>query len=318
MNKKCPIIIVSGFLGSGKTTLLTQILKLKRFDGASIIVNEFGEIGLDHRLLYHIKDDTTLLNEGCVCCQKKEALLDALKKLLFSYQKGDIPLTSLIIETTGLADPAPIMFSLLSDALLIHHFYIDRVIVCIDALNIRLHLKHNENLRQIAASDVIVLTKTDILPQKFKLEALKQKIISIAPTATIFIGSKKTKDFFSAKIKHIPKMSQHKSHLGDIKSISVTFKEPLNWNAFGVWLSMLLHTYGENILRVKGIVDTKEDGSVAINGVQHIIHPPIHLPSQKSTEEKNSQLVFITKNLDPQKILISLKTFEEFAKITDK
>lgn len=314
MNIKCPIAIVSGFLGSGKTTLLTQILKLKRFDGASVIVNEFGEVGLDHRLLYPIKEDTTLLNEGCVCCQKKEVLIKALKKLLFSHQNGDIPLKSLIIETTGLADPAPIMFSLLSDTLLVHHFYIDRVIVCIDALNMELHLKHNENLKQIAASDVIVITKTDLLPQEFKLETLKQKIISIAPTSEIFIGGKKTKDFFSAKIKHIPKFSQNKSHLGDIKSISIAFKEPLNWNGFGVWLSMLLHTYGENILRVKGIVDTKEDGSVVINGVQHIIHPPIHLPSQKLTEEKNSQLVFITKNLEPQRILNSLKTFEEFSK----
>lgn len=144
--------------------------------------------------------------------------------MLFSHQNGNIPLTSIIIETTGLADSAPIMFSLLSDALLIHHFYIDRVIVCIDALNIRLHLKHDENLRQIVASDVIVITKTDLLPQKFNLEALKQEIISIATTSAIFIGSKEAKDFFSTKIKHIPKLSQNKTHLGNMKSISINFK----------------------------------------------------------------------------------------------
>lgn len=313
MSKKCPVVLISGFLGSGKTTLLTRILKNKDFEGAAVIVNEYGTVGLDHRLLYRIEDNTTLLSEGCVCCQKKEALVTALKNLLFSSQNDNIPLKWLFIESSGLADPAPIMFSILQDPLLVHHFYIDRVITCVDALNAPLHWNYAENLRQIAAGDAVVLTKTTVSsPHAPDSAALKLKIAALTPTAALFTDTDDIAAIFKTKTHPIRKPLPSTAHLSAISSISISFTTPLNWNAFGIWMSLLLHSYGEQILRIKGWVDVGADGPVALNGVQHIIHPPTHLPRWEKDETRLSQLVFIAKDLDTRKILHSLNAFKGF------
>lgn len=308
--KKLPIIVLTGFLGSGKTTLLSNALKQNLLQDAFVIINEFGKVGLDHKLLDNIEEKTTLIKQGCMCCQKKEELILFLKKLFNNYEQNKMNIKSIVIETTGLADPASIMFSILSDPFLSHHFEFERIVTCIDSLNYLIHLKHPENISQICSSDIIFINKLDLLKNEKEISDIKQKIFSLNPLAKIFERIEDISLVFKIPIKQTQKSIQPISHLSDINSIAICFNKPLNWNAFTIWMSMLLHLWGEKIMRIKGIIDTGEKFPIALNGVCHIIHPPQHLKKYKNDKIRNSELVFITKEISPQAILSSLKAFE--------
>jgi G3E family GTPase len=314
-NKK-PITVITGFLGSGKTTLLSKALKTKELENTAVLVNEFGKVGLDHHLLETVEENTVLLGGGCVCCSTREDLVNGLSDLLNKRDPNGETFDRVVIETTGLADPAPIAFTILTHPLLQHHFYIENVIVTVDAINGQMHLERQvESTKQVAIADKIVITKMDIATEK-QVNALKKAIQSINPTAEIVTSEHGEIDpTFLVKPVEVTKINMEKdsaiteSHVTTTRSISITFDKPLDWTTFGLWLSMLLHARGEDMLRVKGLLNVGEKGPIVLHGVQHIIHPPEHLDKWPSEDER-SRIIFIMQNINPEDILSSLKAFQ--------
>ncbi|PDW24660.1 CobW family GTP-binding protein [Helicobacter pylori] len=310
---KIPITLITGFLGSGKTSFLSEYLNQIDHQGVALIINEIGQAALDQRILsvQYCGEKMLYLNAGCVCCNKRLDLVESLKATLNNYEwRGEI-LKRVIIETTGLANPAPILWTILSDVFLGVHFEIQSVVACVDVLNARTHLTNNEAKEQIVFADSVLLTKTDLQNDSRALIKLKERIQSLNPSAEIF--DKKNIDyesFFSRKNgvrNFMPRMPKD-SHSQGFETLSVSFEGAMEWNAFGIWLSLLLHQYGTQILRIKGIIDIGSDLLVSINGVMHVIYPPKHILK----DQNGSNLVFIMRHLEREKILNSLKGFKDF------
>ena len=316
---KRPVTIVTGFLGSGKTTLLGRVLTEPSMANTAVLVNEFGEVGLDHHLLRRVDERTVLLGSGCVCCTTREDLVGALLELLDMYQRGEIPrLDRVVVETTGLADPSPILHTIFADPVLQHHFSVDLVLTTVDAVNGDLHLDHNpESVKQVTAADKIVVTKTDIAEAN-SVRNLLSRLGAINPSARILevaFGEVDVDELFRpngagthAASTYLAGEAGDPHDVGETYSVSVTFDRTIDWTAFGIWFSMLLHARGEDVLRVKGLLDVGEMGPVVINGVQHIIHPPEHL-GEWPDEDHRSRIVFITKHIRPEELLDSLRAF---------
>ncbi|MCA1837812.1 MAG: GTP-binding protein [Actinobacteria bacterium] len=316
---KRPVTVVTGFLGSGKTTLLARVLSAASMANTAVLVNEFGEVGLDHHLLRRVDERTVLLGSGCVCCTTREDLVGALLELLDMDQRGEIPrLDRVVIETTGLADPAPILHTIYTDPVLQHHFSVDLVLTTVDAVNGALHLDRNpESVKQVAAADKIVVTKTDIAEPN-SVRGLLFRLVTINPSARIFeatFGEVDVDELFRpggagtrAAPASLAAESSGPHDVGDTYSVSVTFDGAIDWTAFGIWFSMLLNARGEDVLRVKGLLDVGEVGPVILNGVQHIIHPPEHL-GEWPDEDRCSRIIFITKRIRREELLGSLLAF---------
>jgi G3E family GTPase len=312
-----PVTIVTGFLGSGKTTLLGGVLSEPSMSDTAVLVNEFGEVGLDHHLLRRVDERTMLLGSGCVCCTTREDLAEALRELLDLDQRGEIPrLDRVVVETTGLADPAPILHTIFANPVLQHHFSVDLVFTTVDAINGDLHLDRNpESVKQVAAADRIVVTKTDVAAPE-AVQRLLSRLAVINPSAGTLeasFGEVDVEELFrvgdapAARAKRTP-LAGEPHDVGETFSVSITFDGPVDWTAFGIWLSMLLHARGEDVLRVKGLLDVGEKGPVVVNGVQHIIHPPEHL-DRWPDEDRRSRIIFITRHIPPEELLGSLEAF---------
>jgi G3E family GTPase len=310
-----PVTVVTGFLGSGKTTLLGRVLTEPAMANTAVLVNEFGEVGLDHHLLRRVKERTVLLGSGCVCCTTREDLVGALLELLDLDQRGEIPgLDRVVIETTGLADPAPILHTIYADPVLQHHFSVDLVLTTVDAVNGGLHLDRNpESVKQVAAADKIVVTKTDIAEPTSGRD-LMARLGKMNPSAWIseaVFGEVNVEELFrpdGARAAPLAADFGDAHDVGDTHSVSVTFDGAVDWTAFGIWFSMLLNARGEDVLRVKGLLDVGEGGPVVLNGVQHTIHPPEHLEKWPD-EDHRSRIIFITKRIRPEELLDSLRAF---------
>ncbi len=312
-----PVTIVTGFLGSGKTTLLGGVLSEPSMSNTAVLVNEFGEVGLDHHLLRRVDERAVLLGSGCVCCTTREDLVEALLELLDLDQRGEIPrLDRVVVETTGLADPAPILHTIFADPVLQHHFSVDLVLTTVDAINGHLHLDRNpESVKQVAAADKMIVTKTDVA-EPGSVESLLSRLAAINPSARVLeaaFGEIDVAELFRvgdapARVVAAPRLTGEPHDTGESFSVSVTFDGSIDWAAFGIWLSMLLHARGESVLRVKGLLDVGEKGPVVVNGVQHTIHPPDHL-ERWPDEDHRSRIVFITKGIRPEELLGSLEAF---------
>ena len=311
-----PVTIVTGFLGSGKTTLLARVLQEPSMSNTAVLVNEFGEVGLDHHLLRRVDERTVLLGGGCVCCTTREDLVEALLELLDLDQRGEIPrLDRVVVETTGLADPAPILHTIFVDPVLQHHFSVDLVLTTVDAVNGDLHLDRNpESVKQIAAADKIVVTKIDAA-EPGAVRGLLSRLGATNPSARVIeaaFGETDADELFrpdGSVSQAVPRAIASEPHdVGETHSVSLTFDGAVDWTAFGIWLSMLLHARGEDVLRVKGLLDVGERGPVVVNGVQHTIHPPEHL-DRWPDEDRRSRVVFITKGIRPEELLGSLEAF---------
>lgn len=282
----------------------------------AVLVNEFGKVGLDHHLLRRADERTVLLGHGCVCCTTREDLVGALLELLDEEDRGSIqPLERVVIETTGLADPAPILFTVFSHPVLQHHYYVDLVISTVDVVNGEMHLARNpESSKQIAASDVVVLTKTD-MAEAGAAGRLYGQIQGINPYARVIEASFGEVDLAEllrrpaspAPVRETP-VPVDNQHVSRTHSISLTFDGPVDWAAFGAWFSMLLHARGEEILRVKGLLDAGGEGPVLLNGVQHVMHPPEHL-EEWPDGDRGTRLVFITRGIRSEELLASLEAF---------
>ncbi|WP_346708645.1 GTP-binding protein [Massilistercora timonensis] len=322
---KLPVTIITGFLGSGKTTVLSHWLEHPMFQRVSVIVNEFGQAGLDQRVLRQIEEKTVLLSGGCACCNIRDDLVKELAAMIDSRDRGELDVDRVVIETTGLADPAPILFSIMTDSVLRHHYQVDCVVTCLDAVNGSFQLEHtSESVKQIATADKVLLTKTDLAKEE-EVPALIERVEEINPSAVILktdMGEidpelvlseeglpRRERPEIAEAMKKRPAIVLPRKHESLVRSISIGFTGSLSWAAFGLWLSALLYAHGEKIYRVKGLLDTGEGGPVLINGVQHIIHPPRHLENWGG-EERRSELVFIMKDIDPKVILDSLQAFQ--------
>lgn len=309
---KIPITLITGFLGSGKTSFLSEYLSQIDHQGVALIINEIGQAALDQRILsvQYCGEKMLYLNAGCVCCNKRLDLVESLKATLNNYEWRSEILKRIIIETTGLANPAPILWTILSDTFLGAHFEIQSVVACVDVLNAKTHLTNNEAREQIVFADSVLLTKTDLQNDSRALIKLKKRIQSLNPSAEIF--DKRSIDyesFFSRNNRvHRAILPAKDSHSQGFETLSIRFEGTMEWSAFGIWLSLLLHQYGTQILRIKGIIDIGSDLLVSINGVMHVIYPPKHILK----DQNGSNLVFIMRHLEREKILNSLKGFKDF------
>jgi G3E family GTPase len=316
MERRAPVAVLTGFLGSGKTTLLSGLLGHPSMGETAVIVNELGEIAIDHHLVTQVDERTVVLPSGCVCCSLRGDLADELRELLARREQGEItPFRRVVVETTGLAEPAPILATLLSEPALKHRYRPEVVVTTVDAVHgARTLDRHEVSIRQAAAADRIVVTKPDLVEPK-DVDALVRRLRELNPTAavttasfgevaprTLFAGPSKTRQAAS-----VPSLEPN-GHHGDIHAVTVILDRPLDWTGFGIWLTMLLQARGSDILRVKGLVDAGGPGPVVLNGVQHAVHPPIHLDAWPDADRR-SRLVFIARGVERDALEASLAAF---------
>lgn len=330
-----PVNVLTGFLGSGKTTLLQRLLRSPRMARTAVLINEFGEIGLDHLLVQHVDEAVVLLQSGCICCSIRDDLKSALRDLLSRRERGEIPaFDRIVIETTGLADPGPILYTLLSEPVIRHHFQLGNVITTVDVVNAGLHLSRNrEGIKQVAAADHLVLTKAD-LAEAGQTDIVRSELARLNPSARIWDAAQEPVDvdvlLDALPFAPAPGQARYRFENGStrarkdgasgpgsanglhteaVSSMSLILDRPMDWTAFGIWLSLLLNRHGDNVLRVKGILCVEgSDTPVWINGVQHIVHTPQHLERWPSDDHR-SRIVFITRGIDPGLLRRSLEAF---------
>ncbi|MFB2552892.1 CobW family GTP-binding protein [Ensifer soli] len=317
--------LLTGFLGSGKTTLLKRLLTDPALENAAVLINEFGEIGLDHHLLERIDETMVLLQSGCLCCTVRGELADAIRDLHSKRDRGLVPpFDRIVIESTGLADPFPVLSTLKADPVLRHHYKAGNVVTTVDAANAARTLSlYGESTRQIAVADQIVLTKADIASPG-AVAAVTALVRRLNPDAAILDGVADDFDagaLFSGDA--APQGDQLVSpggfyadapaidlpHSAGVRSFVLETDEAIDWTVFGLWLTMLVNRHGDRLLRIKGILNLEgEEFPVAIHGVQHLVHTPVHMRLWPS-DDRRSRLVFIVDGLDPAQILRSFRAF---------
>ena len=303
---KTPVALVTGFLGSGKTTLISRLLGHPDMGETAVIVNELGEVGIDHHLLRRVDERTVLLRSGCVCCTLRGDLAEELRDLLSRRDRGEIPaFRRVVVETTGLADPAPVVYTLLSEPVVQHHYALETVVATVDAVN---GLRHEESLKQAAIADTLVVTKCDLAEAARVVGRLEQ----LNPAAEVIESS--FGDVDPARLFERPARdprdvtpSSHE-HEDGIHAVCLFLDDELDWTAFGVWLTMLLQARGEDVLRVKGLLNVGADGPLLINGVQHAVHPPEHLDAW-GDDDRRSRIVFIGRGFQGWELERSLAAF---------
>ncbi len=305
-----PVFVLTGFLGSGKTTLLQRFLRSPEGEGTGIVVNEFGQAAVDHRLLVHAKEQVELLSGGCLCCTRRADIAASIGALLSSAGRG---MRRVVIETSGLADPAPIVATLARDAWMRAHARLAGVVTVVDAVagldNFR---NHPEALRQVAMADTVVVTKTD-LGTAMPIAEMQRAIERLAPDAALLDGGapefSPAMPFAGTSWRTARGLfADGAAHGGGVTSFALPLPETLDWPCFTVWLSALLHAHGDRILRVKGCLRSSGSaGLLAIHGVQHVMHPPTHLGDDDGVA---TGLVFITRGIGREVIERSLRAFQ--------
>jgi G3E family GTPase len=346
--ERIPVSVITGFLGSGKTTLLKHLLPQAAMADTAVVINEFGEVGLDHLLVENSSDDTVVLSSGCLCCTIRGDLVDTLRSLFLRRRKGSIPqFKRVVIETTGLADPAPVLHTLMQDPLVSECYRLDGVITTVDAVNGMDQLdRQMESVKQAAVADRLLLTKSD-LAEAPKVDALQERLRKLNPAAPIRAirdGQIDAAELLNAGLYNPETKSldvrrwlkaeaysdhHHDHHHGDdhdhghrdqdphdinrhdtrISAFALDWDRPLDWAVFVEWIEMLITGHGENLLRLKGILNVAgEEQPIAIHGVQHLFHPPIALPAWPDAD-RHSRIVFITRDIARETIEASFRSF---------
>ena len=304
-DERLPVTVVTGFLGSGKTTLINGLLRHPDMGETAVLVNEFGEIGLDHLLVEAIDENTVLIGAGCLCCTVREDMVAALGDLLTRRAAGTVPgFRRVLMETTGLADPAPILHTLLADPRLNTHCRIDGIVTTVDAQHGAAGLdRHDESQRQAAVADRLVLTKTD-LASAADVAALRARLCALNGGATQLTAPVAPADLFGAGtladavrvarwLGHDP-AHRHDSAVG---SLSLTAQQPLRLDRVVAWIENLLLDHGDRLLRLKGILDLEGSAvPIAVHGVQHVFHPLQKLAAWPQGA-RSSRLVLIGRDL---------------------
>ncbi|AWN36251.1 CobW family GTP-binding protein [Methylobacterium radiodurans] len=312
-----PLTVLTGFLGAGKTTLLNRLLADPALADTVVIVNEFGEIGLDHLLIERVDEDMVLLGAGCLCCTVRGDLIATLEDLLRKRDNGRIaPFRRVVIETTGLADPAPILHALIYHPYLVLRYRMQAVVTVVDAVNGAATLDaHPEALRQVAVADRIVLAKQDMAgdtaPLRARLVALNPAapiVLPDVPAATLLGGlfgldgkAADVRDWLGAvaTYEHAHAHDPNR-HDASIRAFSLTSDVPVPRAAFEMFLDLLRSGHGPNLLRLKGLVALADapERPVVVHGVQHVVHAPVTLPAWPDAD-RTSRLVLIVRDLDP-------------------
>lgn len=313
-----PVSVITGFLGSGKTTLLGRLIRDPAMGRTAVIINEFGAIALDHDLIETSDENFVRLSNGCLCCNVRSDLTLTLGDLAVRRAQGTVPpFERVVIETSGMADPAPILHALMTDRDLKGIYALDGVITTVDALLGMTTLEHHEeSRRQAAVADRIVVTKTDL--DGAQTDALKKHLAMINPGAQVVDAARGAIapsllfdcGFYDVGRKH-PDVSawlahesvaagarEHHRHNGDITSFCIVREAPLHAVTLALLLSALAENCGGDLLRMKGMVNVREypDRPAVIHGVQHVYHAPVWLPRWPSTE-RGTRMVFIGRNI---------------------
>ena len=313
MADKLPVVLVTGFLGSGKTTLISRLLQHPEMGEAAVIVNELGEVAIDHHLLRRVDERTLVLKSGCVCCSLRGDLADELRDLLSRRTRGEIPpFARVIVETTGLADPAPIVYTLLSEPVVRHHYRLESVVTTVDGTN---GLREPESVKQAAVADRLVVTKTDVADPR-AVRDVEDRLARLNPAAPIIeavFGAIEPDRLFGGFERDLRELSlDEHTHQDDIRALALFLDDELDWTAFGIWLTMLLQARGTDFLRVKGLLNVGDAGPVLLNCVQHAVYPPVHLEGWPD-EDRRSRLVFIGRGFEREELEASLRTFNRAA-----
>jgi G3E family GTPase len=338
--QRLPVSLITGFLGSGKTTLLNRLLRHEGMKDSAVVINEYGEIALDHLLVERVEGEVAVLASGCICCTIRSDLEETLRTLLVRRDRGELPpFRRILVETTGLADPAPIVQLLLNNPLVSHFLRLDTVVTTVDAVNAGHQLdRQYEAVKQVALADRLLITKCDLVND---IAVLLSRLHQVNPSATIervAYGEIDPAGLFGAGLvdpdkkkidvarwlneqafagacdaahehqDHCDDGHVHHKHDGSISSFMLAFEEPLDWMAVSDWLAYLRNTRGEDLLRVKGILNLSgERTPIAIHGVHHVFHPPVALPEWPDADRR-SRIVFITRGVARQEVLARWET----------
>jgi G3E family GTPase len=333
-----PLTVLTGFLGAGKTTLLNRLLKDPALAETAVVINEFGEIGLDHLLVERADDGLVMLTTGCLCCTLRGDLVDALERLLRALDNGRAHFRRVVVETTGLADPAPVLHTAMLHPYLVLRYRLDGVVTLVDAVNGLATLDvHPEAVRQAAVADRLVLTKTDLLDSDERRDAaerLRARLAALNPAAPILdaragdpdaegLGPAQLFDCGlydpSGKIPDVTRWLAEEAYAGSnaghhhhhdrnrhddhIRAFSLVTEAAVPSATLDMFLDLLRSLHGPRLLRLKGVVKLAEapDRPLVIHGVQHVLHPPASLPAWPDTDTR-TRLVFITHDVEPRTI----------------
>jgi G3E family GTPase len=333
MAETTPVTVLTGFLGAGKTTLLNHLLQQPELARTAVLVNEFGEIGLDHLLVEKLDDTTVLLNAGCLCCTVRGDLARVLREMLPRARRDEI--SRIVIETTGLADPVPILATLMTDPVAASAYRLDGIVTVVDAVNGDAHLDAQEEaVRQVAVADRILISKADLADAADLRDRLR-RLNPTAPMADVRHGAVDPAFILNAGLfdpaarssdvrgwlDAAPFEAVHDHHHHDpnrhdarISAFCVTLDQPLDWPALAMWLQMMIASKGEHLLRIKGILNVKgQDRPMAIHAVRHLMHPPVKLGAWPEGDPRTSRLVFITRDLSHAVIEDGLRAFQNAA-----
>jgi G3E family GTPase len=338
------VTVITGFLGSGKTTLLSKVLPKPGMQNAAVIINEFGEIGLDQFLVTKPKEDMVLLDSGCLCCTIRGDLVNTLGSLMKERANGEIPaFDRVLIETTGLADPVPVLMTVTGDSDFTDFYRLDGVITVVDAVNGPSQLDdYKESVKQVAVADRLLISKVDLVdqPGPTRLEGRLHRLNpgaqiyrvlngEIAPDLLFGIAPQDTKSGDTSVEPWLrfddhreldrgegsdPQIdmgvveSGHSHHDQEIQCFAFEHEGPVSPTGLRLWIDMLGAFRGPNLLRIKGLVNVG-GMPVVVQAVQHLFHPPAPLDSWPS-EDHRSRLVFITRNLERHEIERTFKAFE--------
>ena len=326
--QRLPVSLITGFLGSGKTTLLNRLLRHDGMKDSAVIINEYGEVSLDHLLVERVDGEVAVLASGCICCTIRSDLEQTLRDLLVKRDRGEIPpFRRILVETTGLADPAPIVQLLLNNPLVSHFLRLDTIVTTIDAVNASHQLdRQYEAVKQVALADRLLITKRDLVEDIGALELRLRQLNPGASIETVDHGEIDPANLFGAglidperkKIDVARWLNEHaftgpQAHAGhshrehhdhghhdhdaSIISFMLAFDEPLDWMAVSHWLAHLRNARGADLLRVKGILNLHDEPApIVIHGVHHVFHPPVALAAWPDGDRR-SRIVFITRGI---------------------
>ena len=326
---KLPVSLITGFLGSGKTTLLKHLLRDPAMNRAAVIINEFGEVGIDHELVASSSESMTLLSNGCLCCSVRTDLQETMRELFIKRRAGEvIDFDRVFVETTGLADPVPVLHTLQTDGMLGAQYRLDCVVTLVDAVNGERNLDDApEAAKQAAVADRIVITKSDIAPPA-SVASLESRLAKMNPYAarTIAVNGEVDVAFLRdvgprstraaadidrwlspsgeprAEGAYLGERVKGGAHDASIRSFCLWFDRPFTWDSFSAAVQVLTSLRGSDLLRVKGLVHVEgERGPVVVQGAQHVFHPPVTLEAWAS-DDRRSRIVFITRNLERESV----------------